>query len=152
MALAIILAVLVLIFVIFRHHVGVPFLSMIAGVAVYDAFGASFASTISQWIPAINEGLASQIIYSILVAIVPIVLYFRVGRTGLFGVLRIIESLIFAFLLTVLISGVVSDYFPLDKYSNEILSWINGVRGFLMMGGVLMAYVDVFFYHSSHFA
>ena len=152
MALAIILVALIVLFILLRHHVGVPFLSMIAGVAVYDAFGASFAATVAQWIPAIDEGLASQIIYGVLVAGVPLVLYFRVGRSGLFGLLRIIESIILALLMVVLMSGIISTYFPLDKYSSEILGWINGVRGFLMMGGVIMAYVDVFFYHSSRLA
>ena len=152
MALAIILAVLIVAFILIRHHVGVPFLSMIAGLAVYDAFGAGFAGTLAQWIPAINETIADQIVYGALVAAVPLVLYFRVGRSGLFGIMRIIESTIFALLLTVLISGIVSSYFPLDNYSSQILGWINGVRGILMMIGVIMAYVDVFFYHSNHFA
>ena len=152
MALAIILAVLIVAFILIRHHVGVPFLSMIAGLAVYDAFGAGFAGTLAQWIPAINETIADQIVYGALVAAVPLVLYFRVGRSGLFGIMRIIESTIFALLLTVLISGIVSSYFPLDNYSSQILGWINGVRGILMMVGVIMAYVDVFFYHSNRFA
>ncbi len=152
MALAIILAVLIVAFILIRHHVGVPFLTMIAGLAVYEAFGAGFAATVAQWIPAISEGLADQIIYCALVAVVPLVLYFRVGRSGLFGIMRIIESIIFALMLTVLISGVVSSYFPLDHYSARILDWINGVKGVLMMAGVLMAYVDVFFYHSNRFA
>jgi hypothetical protein len=152
MALAIILAALIVIFILLRHHVGVPFLSMIAGLAVYETFGAGFASTVAQWIPAINEGLANQIIYGVLVAGVPLVLYLRVGRSGLFGILRIIESTILALLMTVLMSDIIASYFPLDRYSSEILGWINGVRGFLMMGGIIMAYVDVFLYHSSRLA
>ena len=132
-----------------RHHVGVPFLAMVAGVALYDAFGATFAQTINQWIPAADVWWTEKALFALFVAVMPLIIYFRVGRSGLFGIMRIIESTIFAFMLTVLISGVVSSYFPLDHYSVRILDWINGVKGVLMMAGVLMAYVDVFFYRSS---
>ena len=148
MALAMILAALLLCFLIFRHHVGIPFLAMIAGVTVYDAFGASFAEAIHTWIPAIDTWIAQQVLYGLFVAIIPIVLYFRVGRSGLFGILRIIESAIFALMLTILLSGLAATIFSYDSMTVKLADWINGIKGILMVGGVIFAYVDVFFYRS----
>ena len=116
-----------------RHHVGVPFLAMVAGVALYDAFGATFAQTINQWIPAADVWWTEKALFALFVAVMPLIIYFRVGRSGLFGVLRIIESIIFALLLTII----------------ELANWIVGIRGIVMVVGVILAYVDVFFYRSS---
>ena len=45
MILAVALAALILLFIIVRHNVGVPFLAMIAGVAVYSTWGEQFSNT-----------------------------------------------------------------------------------------------------------
>ena len=60
MVLVVVLATLLLCFLLIRHHVGVPFLAMIAGLAVYEHFGAGFASTINLWIPAIPSETADM--------------------------------------------------------------------------------------------
>lgn len=151
MVLAGILAVLVVAFVLIRHHVGIPFIAMIAGVAVYEAFGETFAGWISQWIPAIDFWWSSRIIYILFVAIAPLILYLRTGKSGLFGIMRIIESIVFALLLVVLIAGPVSDFVAFDALAHEITGWISGVRTPLMIIGVIMAYVDIFFFHANRF-
>ena len=127
---------------------GIPFLAMIAGITINDAFGASFAETIHTWIPAVDTWLAQQVLYGLFVAIIPIVLYFRVGKSGLFGILRIVESAIFALMLTILLSGLAATIFSYDSMTVKLADWINGIRGILMVVGVIFAYVDVFFYRS----
>jgi hypothetical protein len=149
MVLVVLLAVLLLIFLLMRHHVGVPFLAMVAGVALYDAFGATFAQTINQWIPAADVWWTEKALFALFVAVMPLIIYFRVGRSGLFGVLRIIESIIFALLLTILLAPHLADFFSFDNTSIELANWIVGIRGIVMVVGVILAYVDVFFYRSS---
>lgn len=149
MVLVVLLAALLLLFLLVRHHVGVPFLAMVAGVALYEAFGASFAQTINQWIPAADVWWTEKILYAMFVAVMPIILYFRVGKSGLFGAMRIVESIIFALLLTILLANPLSQIFSFDGYSAQLASWINGIRGVVMVVGVILAYVDVFFYRSS---
>ena len=63
MILAVVLAALLLCFMLMKHNIGVPFLAMIAGLAVHEAFGEAFASTIHVWMPAVDEILAQQILY-----------------------------------------------------------------------------------------
>ena len=150
MILAVVLAALLLLFLLVRHHVGVPFLAMIAGVAVYEAFGLQFASVIHQWVPAIDEWWAQLGLYVFFVFIMPLVLYIRAGKSGLFGVLRIIEAIVFALLLTVLIADPLANLFSFDNTARDVANWIEGIRGVLMVVGVVFAYVDVMLVRSGH--
>ena len=132
-------------------EIPLPFLAMIAGVAVYDNFGMDFASAISGWMPGGDETMAQQLLYGLFVVLFPLLLYFRSGKSGLFGVLRLVENLIFASMLTILASTVLVEYFSFDSTSVELAGWLEGVRGYLMVVGVIMAYVDVLLYRSSRF-
>ena len=148
MVLAVVLAALLLCFLLVRHHVGVPFLAMIAGLAVYEHFGAGFAGTINQWMPAVETWMADVGLYVLFVAVVPLLLYFRSGRSGLFGAMRAAESIIFAVMLTALLSGPLVTLFSFDTLSASISSWIEGVRGIILVVGIIFAYVDTFLYRS----
>ncbi|MCR5572398.1 MAG: hypothetical protein K6F57_01320 [Candidatus Saccharibacteria bacterium] len=152
MVLAVVLAALLLCFLLVRHHVGVPFLAMIAGLAVYEHFGASFAGVISQWIPAIPDWVADIGLYLLFVAIVPILLYFRAGRSGLFGAMRAIESIIFAVMLTALLAPPLVRLFSFDSLSADIAGYIDGIRGVVLIVGIIFAYVDTFLYRSGRFS
>lgn len=148
MILAVVLAALLLLFLLVRNHVGVPFLAMIAGVSVYEAFGVQFAETINQWIPAIDPWWARLGLYLFFVFAMPLILYLRSGKSGLFGVPRIIEAVIFALLLTILIADPLASLFSFDNYARDIANWIEGIRGIIMIVGVIFAYVDVLFFRS----
>lgn len=148
MVLAVVLAALLLCFLLVRHHVGVPFLAMIAGLAVYEHFGASFAGAISQWVPAIPDWAADAGLYILFVALVPLLLYFRAGRSGLFGAMRAIESIIFALMLTALLAPPLVTLFDFDTLSADIAGYIEGIRGIILVVGILFAYVDTFLYRS----
>ena len=148
MVLVIVLAVLLLLFLMVRNHVGVPFLAMVAGVALFEAFGIQFAQTINQWIPAADAWWTERILYILFVSVMPIIVYMRAGKSGLFGTMRIIESVIFALLLTILLANPLSEMCSFDSYSSQLASWINGIRGVVMVVGVILAYVDVLFYRS----
>ncbi len=148
MILAVVLAALLLCFMLVKHNIGVPFLAMIAGLAVNEAFGEAFASTIHTWVPALDEILAQQILYGLFVILMPLLLYFRAGKSGLFGALRVVENVIFAVMLTVLASGLLTYYFNFDTLAVDITKWLDGIRGYVMVAGIILAYVDVFFYRS----
>ena len=144
MALAIILVLLIICFLFFKRQVGVPFIAMIAGLAVHEHFGADFANTISLWVPAIPSEIANTGLYVLFVALVPLILYFRAGKSGLFGIMRAIESIIFALMIPVLVSGIVSAYLSFDTLTSQIVGWIGGIRDILMVIGVIFAYVEIF--------
>lgn len=144
MALAIILVLLIICFLFFKRQVGVPFVAMIAGLAVYNGFGTTFAEFINKLIPVLDLGLVQNILYLIFVAIIPLVLYFRMGHSCLLGAVRIIGSIIFALMITVLVSGIVSTYLSFDTLTGQIVGWISGIRGILMVVGVIFAYVEIF--------
>lgn len=148
MVLVVVLAALLLLFLIMRHNVGLPFLAMIAGVAVYENFGAGFAEALHGWFSQIDVSLAQQGLYALFVILVPLLLYLRAGRSGLFGVLRIVENVVFASMLTILASSILVDYFSFDNTSVELAGWLEGVRGYLMVIGVIMSYVDVFLFRA----
>ena len=150
MVLMVVLATLLLCFLLIRHHVGVPFLAMIAGLAVYEHFGAGFASTINLWIPAIPSETADIGLYILFVALVPLLLYFRAGKSGLFGTMRAIESVIFAIMLTALLARPLVVLFNFDTLSADISRWIDGIRGVILVVGIIFAYVDTFLYRSGH--
>ena len=148
MVLAVLLAALLLCFLLVRHHVGVPFLAMIAGLAVYEHFGAGFASTINQWVPAVETRVVDVGLYALLIAAIPLLLYFRSGRSGFFGVMRAAESIIFAVMLTILLSGPLVALFSFDTLSASISGWIGGVRDIILVVGIIFAYADTFLYRS----
>lgn len=148
MILAVVLAVLLLLFMIFRRHVGVPFLAMIAGISVYSMYGAKFAHVISDWIPHISENLAQHILYIIFVALFPLILYFRAGKSGLFGVLRFVEATIFALLITMQIADPLASIFSFDTLARELANWIQNIHSYLLIAGIIFAYVDTFLYRA----
>jgi hypothetical protein len=120
---------------------------MIAGLSVYNGFGTSFAEFIQKLIPVFDLGLIQNILYLIFVAIIPLILYFRVGHSPLFGVLRITGSIIFAMMITVLVSGIVATYLSFDSLTGQIIGWISGLNNILMIVGVIFAYVEIFVSH-----
>jgi len=149
MVLVVLLAALLLLFLLLRHHVGVPFLAMIAGVAVYQACGERFAAMIHRWVPMADIWWMERILLILLVAVIPLVIYFRVGRSGLFGFVRIVESIVFALLLTMLVAAPLADMLSFDNLAHDLANWIAGIKDIVMMVGIILAYVDVLFYRTS---
>ncbi len=121
---------------------------MIAGVAVYDSWGASFANTISEWIPDVSVIVIQYALYGLLVVGFPLVLYLRAGRSGLFGILRIAESVVFAAVLTILVAEPLANIFSFDNLAYEISGFLNNIRGIAMIVGIIAAYVDVFLFRT----
>jgi hypothetical protein len=148
MILAVFMAALLLLFIAVRHNVGVPFLAMIAGVAVYEAWGASFANFISEWIPSVSVVWIQYALYGALVLVFPLILYLRAGKSGLFGILRIAESVVFAAVLTIMVAEPLASIFSFDNLAYEISSFLFNIRGIAMVIGIIAAYVDVFLFHS----
>ena len=149
MVLVVLLAALLLLFLMVRNHVGVPFLAMIAGLAIAQTVGGQFAAFLSSLSSKLDPWWVERCLYILFVAVVPLVLYFRVGKTGLFGALRIAESIVFAVLLTMLLANPLAEMLSFDNLSRDLANWIEGVKGLVMVGGIILAYVDSFFYRST---
>ena len=148
MVLAVALAALILLFILVRHNVGVPFLAMIAGVAVYSGWGEQFSNTIVGWFPSIDISMVQHIIYGLLVLVFPLILYLRAGKSGLFGILRIAESIVFATVLVIFLSEPLASIFSFDNLAYNISSFLAQIKGVAMIVGISAAYVDVFLFHS----
>jgi hypothetical protein len=147
MVIIVALAVFILLFFLVRKHIGPAGLAMIAGVAVFEAFGRGFA----EWILKMFEGVPLELVemgvYVALVAGFPILLYLRTERGGLSGILRVAEAVIFSAILVSLISGPLAYFFPFDSLALEISEFIKGIWGPIVMTGVLVAYLDILVYH-----
>ncbi len=148
MILAVALAALILLFIIVRHNVGVPFLAMIAGVAVYSTWGEQFSNTLLGWFPSLNISIVQYVIYGLLVVAFPLLLYLRAGKSGLFGVMRIAESVVFAVVMVIFIAEPLASIFTFDNLAYEISGFLNNIRGIATIVGISAAYVDVFLFHS----
>ncbi|MBR3164043.1 hypothetical protein IKF15_01955 [Candidatus Saccharibacteria bacterium] len=148
MVLAIVLAVLLFCFLVLRKHVGVPFLAMIAGVAVSEAFGEDLAGMVGKVASGVDLELVKDVIYVAVVAVVPFLLYLRSGRSGLFGAMRIIASVAFAIVLTLLIAEPLARWVSFDGLTQQIVAAVKDWRGILMAAGTVLAYIDVFLFRT----
>jgi hypothetical protein len=148
MILAVFLAALILLFILVRHNVGVPFLAMIAGVAVYESWGEKFCTTITDWLHIPELSWVQCGMYALLVLVFPLLLYLRAGKSGLFGVLRIAESVVFATVLTIMMADTIASFFTFDTLAYNMAEFLGNIRGVAMIVGISAAYVDVFLFHS----
>lgn len=145
----IIIACLVVLFILFfvlKRHIGPAHLAVIAGVTVYDTFGTDMVSGLNNMIKDVPKSLLEVIIFLILVVGLPLLLYFRSSRGGLFGILRIIEAALFSALLVSLCAWCVNYFAPFDTIGKNIVDFIAKYKGIIMLAGVLAAYFDILFY------
>jgi len=145
----IIIVALVLLFGLFfflKKHVGPAHLAVIAGISVYESFGKNIVDGIHSIAKSAPVGLLEVLVFLVLVLGLPMLLYLRSGRGGIFGILRIIEAAIFSALLVSLCSWCITYFFPLDSLSSNILSFINTYKGIIMVSGIAFAYFDILMY------
>lgn len=142
-------AILALFFALFfavRRHMGPGILAVVAGVAVYEAFSAQLLDLSHNLNLGLPDAKVSAIIAFILVVGFPMILYLKSSKGGMFGLIRIVEALIIAALVTSLIAPAVGEWFAFDDLSKQIMGWINSVRGPMMMIGIGSAYLDILLY------
>lgn len=147
MAIIVTLAALMLIFYLCRRHTGPAHLAIIAGVSVFASFGTVFASFLHEklFTDAPIE-LIENCIYLLLVLAFPLLLYAKSSPGGMFGLLRLVESVFLAIILTSLIAGPLAYFFSFDSLSTEIYGYIKTVEGPIMLAGIISAYIDILFY------
>ena len=151
--LMIIIVALVLLFGLFfflKKHVGPAHLAVIAGISVYESFGKNIVDGIHGIAKSAPVGLLEVLVFLILVLGLPMLLYLRSGRGGIFGILRIIEAAIFSALLVSLCSWCITYFFPLDGLSNNILNFIYTYKGIIMVTGIAFAYFDILMYRDDY--
>ena len=151
MAFIVVLAALTLMFYLVRKHTGPAHLAVIAGVSVFNTFGLQLAKTLHENIfTNADLNLISNCINLLLVLAFPLLLYFKSSRGGLFGILRIIEAVIFAAILASLIAGPLAYFFSFDGLSTEIYGFIKSIEGPIILFGVVSAYVDILVYRERY--
>lgn len=143
MAIIVVLAVFTLIFWLIRRQAGTAFLATIAGVTIYTNFGADFVNFLKKIFEQAPVDLLQSLVYLALVLVMPMVLYFHSREGGLFGLLRIAESVIFAALMTSLVAEYVALFFTFDELSIELVKLIAGIKGWVIMAGSLTAYLEI---------
>ena len=149
----IIIAALVLLFAVFfflKKHVGPAHLAVIVGISVYESFGKNIVDGIHQLIKNAPTNVIEVIVFLILVLVLPMLLYIRSGRGGIFGILRIIEAAIFSALLVSLCAWCLTSFISLDGLSNNILSFIESYKGIIMVSGIAFAYFDILMYRDDY--
>lgn len=141
------LALLLLIFFCIRKHPGAALLAMIAGLATYEIFGINFAAQIHGLVPSWDLAVIERIIYLAFILAFPLLLYFRSDRGGFRGLFRLFESAVFAIILTALIAEPLSEIFAFDSLSRDIANWVITVKGYVIVSGIIGAYLDILLYH-----
>ncbi|MDO4967226.1 MAG: hypothetical protein Q4E70_00440 [Candidatus Saccharibacteria bacterium] len=145
----VILGALIILFILFfvlKKHVGPAHLAVIVGVTVYDTFGTDVVNGLMNMINGAPKDLLKVVVFLILVLGLPLLLYFRSSRGGLFGILRIIEALLFSSLLVSLCAWCINYFAPFDGLGKNIVDFITKYKGIIMLAGVLSAYFDILFY------
>ena len=151
--LMVIILALVLLFALFfflKKHVGPAHLAVIAGISVYESFGKNIVDGIHKIAQAAPERLLEIIVFLVLVLGLPMLLYLRSSRGGIFGILRIIEAAIFASLLVSLCAWCITYFMPLDEISRNILNFIETYKGIIMVAGIGFAYFDILMYRDDY--
>lgn len=146
MVILITLAALFATFIFVRHRIGPSLLAMLAGISIYDMFGGTFIDVVCKIFESLPRNMAESGVYVALVAIFPLILYFRSHRGGLFGILRLAEAAIFAALLTSLLAPTLAMFFQFDTLAYEINNFISLVKTPIALIGVVAAYIDIILY------
>ena len=119
----IILLLIVLLFILFsmlRRHIGIALLATIAGNAIYSTFGNDLTELFAKFLNGIPENTISSTIYISLVFLFPLILYFKSNKDSLFGILRFLESLIYAVLLVSICAAKINLLIPFYDISIQL--------------------------------
>lgn len=143
MALIVLLAVLLLACFMARHHGGLAFLVAIAGTFVYEHYGQNFTDFLCHLIPSANPWWTLRCFYLLFVVIFPLLIFFRASKGGLFGALRLVETLAFSLLITILAAPVLADMLEFDSIARVIADFLNQIKNPLLITGIILSYIDI---------
>lgn len=146
----VIIATLVALFLVFfmlRKNIGLTVLAILAGLSVYELFGVNIAEFVhNQILSGVPLELIKNLVYIVFILVFPILLYVRSRRSCLFGIFRLAEAAIIAVLLTSLLASSISYFCSFDPLAKDILAFINNIKGPVLMGSIIAAYLDVILY------
>ena len=151
MVILITLGALFTLFFLTKKHPGPAHLAVIAGLSVYEMCGKAFSSWISSSVlTSVPLDLIEAGVFVLLVAAFPILLYLRSPRGGLGGIVHLIDAAVFALVLTALLSPVLAKFFPFDSLSDKISRVISQYEGWVVIVGIVSAYLDILIYRGGH--
>lgn len=149
MVILIALAALFALFFITKKHPGPAHLAVIAGLSVYEMFGKQAASWLSGVLPKnIDLFWIETGIYLALILVFPLILYLRSARGGLGGIIHLIDAAVFAVVLTALLAPVLAHFFAFDTLSTNLAGIIEKYEGWVVLVGIVSAYIDILIYRS----
>lgn len=143
MVLVVLMAVLLLACFVTRRHGGIAFLAAIAGMYIFTQFGETFTDFICYLIPAVNPWWCLRCLNLLFVLVFPLIIYFRASKGGLFGVLRLVETVAFAFLITILVAPTLAEMFEFDDLAQLIVQGIGMIQEPMIILGIILSYVDI---------
>lgn len=133
-----------------KKHAGPAHLAVIAGLSVYEMCGRPFATWISSFLTNVPLDLIEAGVFIALVAAFPLLLYLRSPRGGLGGIVHLIDAAVFAIVLTALLSPILAKFFPFDSLSTQISAIISQYESWVVIAGIVSAYLDILIYRGSH--
>jgi len=119
-------------------------LAVIAGGYVHQTFGDWLTETVMKNVDGLAQDIVSSVIFLILVAGVPLLLYFK-SKSGRVGLIHLVQIVIFAAVLVLLAAPVAGQWVTFDALTQEIVGWVNANIQFVVIAGVVSAYYDIFF-------
>lgn len=146
MVIAITLIVSFAVFYLLKRRIGPALLAIIAGLSIYDMFGANLAATLHGAFGNIPLENLSSLVYLCFVIAFPLVLYIRSKGGGMKGIIRLAESLVLAALVTTLLAPLLADFFTFDSMSRQIVTTLDSVRNGVVLASVVSAYLDILFF------
>ena len=143
MILIIFLAALILACYVGKRHGGVAFLAAIAGAYIYELYGDQLTNFICNFIPSLDLWWCAKIVELLIIVGFPLMIYFRAGKGGLFGVLRLVETIAFALLITILAAPTLVEICEFDSSAQNIVQYLDSVRDPILIFGIILSYVDI---------
>ncbi len=140
---------LFILFFLFKKHIGSATLATIAGITIHKAFHSEVIHFLSPLTPNIPSKITDIIFFILLVLFFPILIYLRSRRNKLFGIFRIIEALLFSFLLTSLCAWCIPHFIAIDPFGKSILNFINSHQNVILASGVVIAYFDILLFRNN---
>ncbi|MDR2063401.1 MAG: hypothetical protein LBQ02_01230 [Candidatus Nomurabacteria bacterium] len=132
-----------------HRHSGPAHLAAIAGVEVYRSFGGWLNDTVLSSLDDPVREVIVNAIYLLLIFAFPMLLYFR-SHPKTHGAMHIVESAIFAILLVSLVAPALTTWVSYDDLSKNIINIIDHNIQYIIIAGIITAYLDILVYKKGH--
>ena len=124
MIISIILIITFILFYFGKHHLGPSLLATLAGILVDNLFHQDITDFIARILPTLPRIYLEIGTVFCLIFIFPLILYFRQPRSGLSGLLRLAESILYTGFIFISLAPQLQLLLPFDQISSNLLHTI----------------------------